>query len=96
MTEHPFSPDWCVAPAATLEDWLEENGLSAEVLAVACAGQARKGEALALIREVLDRKPLTAAHAACLRRGTGVSETFWLSYEQNYRAGLAAGLKDTT
>lgn len=91
-----FRPDWTVAPAATLADWMQENGLDPVVLAVACNGKERQHEALRLIQEVLDRKPLTQAHADTLARGTKIPASFWLNYEQNYRAGLAAGLTDTT
>ena len=49
-----------------------------------------------LIREVLNREPLAAAHAAMLALGTGISAEFWLRYESNYRADLARGAKDTT
>lgn len=91
-----FRPDWCLAPAAILREWLKENHLSPEVLAVACGGRARKATALELIREVLDRKPLTELNAQCVALGTNVPARFWLALEHNYRAGLAAGLTDTT
>ena len=35
-------------------------------------------------------------HAAVLARGTFIPARFWLALEHNYRAGLAAGLKDVT
>jgi hypothetical protein len=92
----PFAPDWCLAPSETLKDWLSENGMSPRVLSVACGGRQHKPAALALIAEVLDRKPLTQLHADCLARGTQVSARFWLALEHNYRAGLAAGLKDVS
>jgi hypothetical protein len=53
-------------------------------------------EALVLITDVLERKPLTGTHAACLSRGTGISAAFWLAREGDYRTGLAAGRIDTT
>jgi hypothetical protein len=91
-----FRPDWCCAPSGTLRKWLDENGLSPEALAVVCDDPPRKHLALALIREVLDRKPLRAVHADYLERGTGISERFWLARERHYREGLAAGLKDVS
>jgi 8-oxo-dGTP pyrophosphatase MutT (NUDIX family) len=93
---HEFRPDWCMAPAAILREWMEENGLRAEVLAVACGGRVYKLSALALIEEVLARKPLRQLNADCLARGTSVPARFWLALEHNYRAGLAAGLTDVT
>jgi len=92
----PFDPDWTIAPAATLDDWMQENGLSVDVLAVACVGRENKQYAVTLIREVLDRKPLLKSHADCLAMGTFIPARFWLALEQNYRAGLAKGLTDTT
>jgi hypothetical protein len=93
---HPFTPDWTLAPAATLREWMEDNNLSVPVLAVAAMGRAGRGEAAVLIQEVLDREPLTERHALVLQRGTGVPGKFWLALEHGYRSGLAAGLKDIT
>ena len=92
-----FRPDWTLAPSVCLREWMKETGLSAEVLAVACAGRAHRDEALALINDVLARRPLTQAHADLLTRAPGMPPAqFWLNFEHNYRAGLAAGLTDTT
>ena len=93
---HEFKPDWTLAPAAALREWKAENNLSTRVLAVAAVGRKRADEAAKLITEVLERKPLTEVHARILAKGTGISESFWRNYEHNYRAGLAAGLKDCT
>jgi hypothetical protein len=93
---YPFKPDWVLAPSETLRDWLSENGMSPRVLSVACGGKKNKVAALELITEVLGRKPLTKIHADCLARGTFVPARFWLNLEQNYRAGLAAGLTDAS
>lgn len=81
----PFDPDWCIAPAATLREWTEENEG-----AVWTAAQART------VREVLNREPLTAGRAAVLQDATGIEAKFWLQLEHNYRARLAAGCKDVT
>jgi hypothetical protein len=94
---HEFKPDWCIAPAEHLREWIEENGVSPRLIATCWSReQERKDAALALVQEVLDRKPLTEAHAAVLARGTHIPERMWLGLEHNYRAGLAAGLKDVT
>jgi len=58
--------------------------------------EGRKQAALTLIDDVLARRPLTEQCALALARGTGVPARFWLALEHNYRAGLAAGLKDVT
>lgn len=92
-----FKPDWCMAPSVCLAELMKDGGLSAEVLAVSCAGRAHRDAALALINDVLARKPLTQAHADMLARAPiGPSAQFWLKFEHNYRAGLAAGLIDAS
>ena len=94
---HEFRPDWTIAPGEILRDWMEETGLKhVSVLAVACNGKAQQAAAEACIGDVLDRKPLTRVHAACLARGTGIPAKMWLALEHNYRAGLAAGLTDAS
>ena len=95
-----FDPDWTIAPGATLREWMDDNGMTVRTLAVSSRAlgprTVTKDAAEALIREVLDRKPLTAEHATTLARGTRVPTYFWLNMEHSYRAGLAAGLTDAT
>jgi hypothetical protein len=88
----------CIAPAETLREWMQENGVHARLIATACAGrdEGRRDAARRLVDDVLDRQPLTEIHAAVLARGTFIPARFWLALEHNYRAGLAAGLKDAT
>jgi hypothetical protein len=95
---HSFTPDWCLAPAATLREWMEENGVSARLIASCWGGRddQRRAEAARLVGEVLARQPLGETHAAVLERGTHVPARMWLALEANYRNGLAAGLKDVT
>jgi hypothetical protein len=81
----PFSPDWCLAPAATLRSALTDRSI-----------KVRRGRHGRLIREVLAREPLTAKHADALWAVTGVPARFWLNHERIYRDGLAAGLSDVT
>lgn len=92
----PFEPDWVIAPALTLQEWLETMNLSVSTLPVATAGRARRDEVAPMIRAVLDRKELTGDHAQVLEAGTGVPARFWLALEHNYRSGLAAGLTDAS
>jgi hypothetical protein len=95
---HEFRPDWCIAPAEHLREWMEDNGVKPRLIAAIWSGrdEERKTAALALVQDVLDRKPLTETHAAVLARGTFIPARFWLGLETNYRNGLAAGLKDVT
>lgn len=93
---HEFKPDWTLAPAAILREWLKDNGLSVPVLAVACGGKAHIATSTAHIQSVLDREPMSELTAMVLAEGTRVSAKFWLGLEHSYRAGLAAGLTDST
>jgi plasmid maintenance system antidote protein VapI len=93
--QHPFRPDWTIAPGECLREWLKENGLSPEV-AAARLGRAHKAAGVQAIRDVLDRKPLIEGHAWRLEHVTDVPARFWLNFEHNYRAGLAAGLTDAS
>jgi plasmid maintenance system antidote protein VapI len=96
VSPHEFRPDWTIAPGVMLEEWMEENGLSSRVLAVACGGRGRIAETMTLIGDVVERRPLTGLHARVLAAGTGISALFWLALEHDYRAGLAAGLTDAS
>lgn len=89
-----FNPDWCVAPAEMLAEWMREHGLTRGMLARRCGRGEADVKAALLIRDVLDRKPLLEAHAEMLAQGTDVSARFWLNLERDYRDGLAAGRTD--
>jgi len=93
---HEFDPDWTIAPAATLREWMEDHDLTAGALARRCGRGEADIKAALLIRDVLDREPLGAAHAEMLEHGTDVPARAWLSLERNYRADLEAGRTDTT
>lgn len=90
-----FDPDWVIAPSECLREWLDSNGLSPQV-ASAVAGKEHKAHVAELLQDVLDRKPLTDMHALALNRVTSISAQFWLNFEHNYRAGLAAGKADVS
>lgn len=90
-----WNPDWTLAPAATLADWLEENGLTVRAAGMSVQRSRRQAAEIAML-EVLDRWPLTADHAGLLHLVTGIKARFWARYEENYRAGLAAGKTDVT
>lgn len=97
MRMHEFDPDWTLAPAALLEEWLEQGGMSAEDLAVAAL--ARTGgryQALPLIEAVLACEQLGDAHAAVLEAATAIPARLWLGWEAGYRDSLAKGRTDVT
>lgn len=99
MMTHAFNPDWTLAPAATLQDWMDENGFETERIhefAVPTAGIYPDDMAVRLVSEVLDSKPLGTDHAICLALCTGIPNQTWLNLERNYRRDLANGLKDVT
>lgn len=91
-----FNPDWTVAPGATLADWMREQRVALPVLAWRCGGTEGQAEAEEAIRQVLGRGTLTPRIAVLLFHGTGISASFWVQYELNYRADLATGRIDTT
>jgi hypothetical protein len=84
-----FDPDWTLAPAALLREWLAEHGHEPVWLAWT-------PEEGLLVLDVLGRRPLADAHAELLERRTGVPAQHWLNRERQYRTDLAAGRKDTT
>ena len=93
MTAERADRDWTVAPAATLEEWLEENGLSVRA-AVAGSTVRNKAAAQIVLEEALGRHPLTPDHCGTLAKVTGISERMWANLEAGYRADLAAGRTD--
>lgn len=93
---HPFQPDWTIAPASCLRLWLDENNLSLRAAVASVALEPERDDAAAMLKQVLDKQPLTLAHARLLQGATGIPKEFWLTFEHNYRAGLAAGLIDAT
>lgn len=93
---HELEPDWTLAPDVMLREWMGERDLTPEALAVRCGRGEADLKAHLLIRDVLERKPLTESCAEMLERGTGISKGFWLNYEHNYRDDLAAGRKDVS
>lgn len=98
---YPFDPDWCMAPAVHLREWLEENGLTPATASAAVSGsRQRHPEAHAavqlIMQGVLDKVPIDGHVADLLERVTQIPSRMWLALEHNYRDGLAAGKKDIT
>jgi len=94
----PFDPDWTEAPAATLDDWMEENDLHLDDLAdrVAHGYHPYREAIINQLRTVLAKEPVDADTAVLLHQCTGIPASFWANLERNYREALAAGKADTT
>jgi plasmid maintenance system antidote protein VapI len=93
---HEFRPDWCIAPSELLAEWMADHGQTRAMLARGCGRGVADIKAALIIRDVLNREPLTAACAEMLEAGTGITAAYWLRFERSYRNGLAAGLTDVT
>jgi HTH-type transcriptional regulator/antitoxin HigA len=79
-----FNPDWVSAPGDTIQDLLNERGMSKVELSELA------GIPLALVDELLvGTAPITAAVAESLERVFGASAQFWLNREKHYRQGSA-------
>jgi hypothetical protein len=95
-----FSPDWTLAPAVTLREWMAEHGVAGPVamgraINVALPHYpARQAEAD--VSAVLGKEPMPARLWEALGVVTGASAEFWRNLEWYYRDGLARGLKDVT
>jgi hypothetical protein len=89
-----FDPDWVVAPAEMLQEWMDENGQSVKTVPAIFVSEDKRPVVTELLQEVLDRKPLTKKHLVTLGRCTGIPIRFWENFEKTYRAGLAAGRID--
>jgi HTH-type transcriptional regulator/antitoxin HigA len=87
-----FNPDWTIAPGGTLQEWIEENGLTVRSTAVACGRMDPER-----LQGIIDTTvPVTEDDAARLQAGTGIPATLWLNLERRYRQDLARGKIDGT
>jgi len=79
----PYVPDYAVPPGETLEEALEELGMSQSELA------RRTGRPEKTINEIIKGKAaITAETATQLERVTGIAARLWLRLESDYRAAL--------
>jgi hypothetical protein len=92
---YKFDPDYVVATAEILKEWLEYNGLSVRV-AVARLPREERLLAAGYLENVLADKPFTQRTAEVLARVTDISVGFWMNFEHDYRSGLAAGKTRST
>lgn len=79
-TQHPFSPDYAIAPGETLRARLAEIGLSQADLA------ARSGLSTKHVNQIIQgMAPVTQETALILERVTGTPANFWNRLEASYR-----------
>jgi hypothetical protein len=94
--DHPFLPDWTLAPVELLREWLTEHPDSPLTDKMPVAGLVPGPPGMNLLEDLCARRPLGQPHASFLELWTGIPAAMWLSYETNYRADLARGAKDVT
>ncbi len=87
--EEGFNPDWCTPPGGTIQDVLEERGMTHVEFAD------RMAMKLEQVAPLLDgTTPLTLDIVQRLMVAIGYYNTaFWLKREEQYRDGLAKGKK---
>jgi HTH-type transcriptional regulator/antitoxin HigA len=79
-----YAPDSVSPPGATLQDVLDERGMTQADLAT------RTGRTPKLVNEVIKGKaPITPATALQLERALGIPAGFWSNRERQYREALA-------
>ena len=83
-----FNPDWTSAPGDTIQEWLEEMGLSQGWLAKKCRRPVEQ-----VSRLIRGRIRLTERWAIELGKATTVPAEFWAVREAQHRLGLALGRK---
>lgn len=81
---YPHSPDYAVAPGATLQETIDALGMTQRDLAL------RTGMAAKTINEIIKGKaPITPDTSVLLERVTSVPARLWNNLEANYREQLA-------
>lgn len=79
----PYTPDYAIPPGDTLEETLEELGMSQSEFA------RRTGRPEKTINEIIKGKTaITPETAFQFERVTGISARLWLNLERDYRAAL--------
>ena len=100
----PFDPDWTIAPAATLGEWMSERGWDARKLGTQMALVMVPVEGGGLswqtyeqaVLIVLAKQPMLSWFPHMMAVVSGTSQLFWRNLEDNYRDGLRRGLEDVT
>jgi len=84
MAKNEYTPDFVSHPGATLQDTLDDRGMTQADLAK------RTGHPRKVINEIIKGKaPITAETAIDLERALGVRARFWNNRESQYREFLA-------
>lgn len=84
MSETAFRPDWRVHPGETLQEALDERGMSQSYLSFA-TGYTPKH-----INQICRGKvPITTEVALALEAELEISAEFWLTYQMHYDLHLA-------
>lgn len=78
--------DWVIAPGETLAEYRQEQGVSAQTMAVRCMLEDER-----YARIEAGDEPITIDVAMRLAIGTGIKGRFWMALERAYRDGLAQG-----
>lgn len=88
-----FDPDYVVPTSEVLREWLEDHNLSPRVaVAHVVRSPAMRAQLAAILQAILDQdRGIDEDTAQILQAVTDISGRFWLSFERNYRIGLAAG-----
>jgi HTH-type transcriptional regulator/antitoxin HigA len=82
MNLNEYNPDWVSAPGDTIQDLLDERGMSRIELSELA------GIHLTLVDELLSGEaPITPVLAESLERVFGATAQFWLTREKHYRDG---------
>lgn len=89
-----FDPDYCVAPWTTLVSWYTERGAAQWTLMVLMAQN--YGITRDELHGFMFGEPLMVELAAKLEEMTGVSRSFWLTRDVQYRRGLEEGKTDAS
>jgi plasmid maintenance system antidote protein VapI len=83
-TQHTYSPDYAIAPGETLQELLDEKGISQADLSQ------RTGLAVKTINQIVNSSaPISLETADRFELALGVPASFWNKLELNYREHLA-------
>lgn len=80
-----FEPNYVVAPAAVLQEWLDDHHRKPEDWPAVAND----------LRTVLNRQPMSPSNALGLAAVTDTTVAFWIEMERLYREGLAQGKVET-
>lgn len=102
MTTYPFDPQWVIRPGLSIQEVLDEHGVSRRLLARMCCpcirgevGTNRCCVSVEQIDGIIDRgEPLTEQVAVAVSRLPAPGPQFWMNLERIYRDGLDAGKPD--